>query len=249
MEGFYFTGWLTALIIGFIKMFIGFSNLNSIRSQNLEKVGLYFNFFIGDYTTTKPFFLVYILYVGYLLGLAPLFSWLSVISGSWTFISAWNNKVEPPEKIKELQFKIATMDLPKEDVQSILSELKSILGSDARLENSIEEQVFDKISPPENNTLNLGDEKWPADFEIDTNTKTIVYTGHTDDLSSHFYTYYQYKIEGNVVSMRVLEDSTTTGGKTERHIMDNVVLESDIRKSCEGYSVSDPTRLIVKVLI
>lgn len=236
MEDFYFTGWLFALLLGFIKMVIGFSTLNSLKTKNLMKLGLYYHPFSSQFKTYPTIIFHHIFYVFYLLILAPLFSWVSVIFGTWPFIAMWANKVDVPEKVKEIQYKMATVDLSKDEVLKLKQELEEISGvpSDLNTFDSFVDIEDDSDLFNDKYTLSVGDNEWPASFEIDPKNKKLIYDANTPDYDSIFNSIYEYKFEGVEVLIRTIEDSVNNYGKVFYHIKDNVVLISEIKNQCDN---------------
>lgn len=227
MEDLYFTGWIFAIGLGFIKMVMGFSLLNSIRAQNLKKIDLYFHPFSGQFKNNPTSNAHLIFYVFYLLVLAPIFSWVSVISGVWPFIAAWTNKVEIPEKIREIQYKLATRNLTKEEVLILQNEVSIFNGHAIQTVVSTEN---DSAESNEFNVLKVGDNEWPAEFEIEPSHKRVNYYARTPDYDSIYQSVHEYKFENESVFIRTIEDSVDNYGKVSFHIKDNVVLESSLRE-------------------
>jgi len=231
MEFSYFSGFILAFVIGLVKVAISFSNLLSIRARNLAKVGQHYNCFQGRFVEQKSGKGSHLFFVIYMLVLAPLFSWLSVMSAAWTFVAAWSNKVPVPEKIKEIQFKIASIDLSKEQLAEMYQEIAVFYGVNnpiSALQNSDEDS--DRF------TLVIETGDWPREITVDPKSKTYVYYSRTPDYDSVFNSKFEYKIENLELWQRELEDSVDHYGKIEYDIKDNVVLEYEIRKRHEESS-------------
>lgn len=233
MEDLYFTGWLLAVGLGFIKMVMGFSMLNSTRARNLKKIGLHFHPFSGQFKDSPASFGGLVFYVIYLLAIAPIFSWISFISGVWPFISAWTNRVDVPEKIREIQYKIASVDLSKDEVLSLQNEVLTFHGQTPNpvITSNVETESGDDYT--DKNILQVGDSEWPAEFEIEPNHKRLIYDARTPDYDSIFHSIHEYRFENGSVFMRTIEDSVDNYGKVSFHIKDNVVLESEIQRQCQ----------------
>tara|TARA_B100001248_G_scaffold262204_1_gene256700 strand:- start:38 stop:859 length:822 start_codon:yes stop_codon:yes gene_type:complete len=249
MGEFYFTGWLFALIIGFIKMVMGFSMLNSVRVSNLKKIGLHFSPLSGKFKNSPATAFQHIFYVIYLLVITPLFSWISVVSGVWPFIAMWTNKVDVPEKIKEIQFKLATTNLEKDEILSLIDELQKLSGqTSTKMAENFFVDLSEQIDTPDDDlyTLSIGDDEWPASFDIDPKSKRLDYNANTPDYDSIFKSILEYKFEEQEILIRTVEDSVNNYGKVTFNIKDNVVLTSEIRKQCNDNKFMDYDKQIEK---
>jgi len=128
----YLTGVWIALFIGLSKVCIVISILLSQKAKNLKKINLYYNCTDGAFNSTEPFSKIkVILYLFYLLVIAPIFSWLSVLSATLMIIVYISNRTHVPEEIKSVRFKIAHIDLSKDQMIEIRKEIFKILGIEA----------------------------------------------------------------------------------------------------------------------
>lgn len=215
--------WL-AFLIGLVKVCISTSALFSLRARNLKKVGIHYHCFRGDFISSKPTgVLGFLFYLFYMLMLAPLFSWLSVLSSAWGFISWLSNRTPVPEKIKEAQYKIAHLDLSKDELTKLLSAIAIALGTTLPVTSDSPE------SDEEPNTYVLEPGEWYSEVRVNTSQRRLVFYGHTPDYDSVFNSIYEYRFEGGKLIARLIEDSVEHYGKVEFKIKDNVVLESEIR--------------------
>lgn len=228
MEAFYFYGVLLALLIGFVRVCISVSILFSQRAHNLKKIGLCYNPFQGNFTpsntTTGAKFSKFIFYLFYVLILAPIFSWLSVISFVVGVIARLTNKAPIPECIKEIQFKLANVDLSKDQMIELQTEISKLLGINLRI---LTGETIDE----DDLTYVLKQDKWYIEVCVEpTNKKFSIYSHYPDDYSSQFYSSYEYRFEGTKLFARLLEEHADHYGKLEYQVKDNVVLEGELRK-------------------
>lgn len=214
---FYLTGFFAALIIGIIKLVISLSEVFSRRAQNLSKIGLHWDFWSGNYFPKKTgklsFFFVFI----YLIFIAPLFSWLSVASAAVFYIVRKANQTTPPDRIKEIQFKLSHADLSKNEVVNLKKELDSFLGIE------IEEDPA--------NILNLeqpAETDWTETLTAIPSKMTFEVVDHPSDYGIINYTTCQYRIEGDKVMARLLDFKRSSMGDMCHCVSDGVVLEQAI---------------------
>lgn len=119
----YFNGVFISFLIGLVKLAIGASTALSLKAINLKKLDLHYQPFQGNFTNREAGKSVWALLCLYLLFLAPMFSWLSVISSLLMLVYAWTNKPPTPEKIKEFQYKISTTEYSREQLVELDREM------------------------------------------------------------------------------------------------------------------------------
>lgn len=212
----YESGYILALIINLIKVIISFAVVNSIRSKNMERIGLHFNHFSNTFDLKeKQSLKIVFLYIFYLLVLSPLFSWLSVIVSLLTFIYQYSKKATIPEKIKEIQFKISNISLSKEQMNELMNEIENALGI-KKDNNYNEEELTLKLDTYSELTMNKREKK----LYFDTNF----------DYERMILEVYEFRIEGTKLICRLLEEKDKRIENEIIRVRDNVVLESQIRK-------------------
>lgn len=225
MDDAYTTGVVVAAVIGAVKIAITSSILLSLRARNMSKVGYHYHTFTGQFLKQKPMKGSFIFFILYVLVFAPIFSWLSVISAAWGYIAAHTNKSPVPDKLKEIQFKIANVDLPKDKVIELVSETAALLGVPPEI---------DALDPDSDdgdpNTLVLESGDWYRDITVDASKFRYMMNSHPDDYGIISDIIWEYKIEGSKVFERVIEDKTKTYTEEYWDVKDNVVLEADMRK-------------------
>lgn len=239
MDSFYVTGVQIAFIIGIVKLAFSINCVFSTRAKNFEKIGLYFSLRSGTYTSNTPITVSKVaIFSIHLLILAPIFSWLSVVSAAWLAISSLSSRSSIPEKLKEVQFKVANIELTKEQMMNMLEEVRSILNlpaSDiAALANS------DNEDDP--NTLVLESGSWYSEVKVDPIQRLMIFYANTPDYDSIFHSTFQYRFSGEKLECRLIEDYCDSYGTQEWHVRDNVILESELRRQNENLKLK-PDRL------
>lgn len=201
MLEFYFSGFLIAFIIGVIILFMNLSFLFSVKRKNIEKIGLFYNFAVGNFLETKPnkFLIVFGLLDRLLF--SPLLSWIYVVIVAWRWFSSIINKAPIPEKIKEIQFKISSAELPQEMMDELALEIKKFYGLSA-------------LASPATLVLDTSSD-WYYEVEILPSEMKLMYYSHPSDYLSQFYSTYQYRINGNSVEQKLIEKSSGTCWKRE----------------------------------
>ena len=199
---FYLQGALVVFIIGVVKLIIAFVEMFSQRAQNLKRIDFYWDFWSGHYLPTKRSKLTFVFSTIYLLFITPLFSWLSVAFFALTYLLRKTYQIIPPDRIKEIQYKLANVDLPKKEVLSLKKELDSFLG------------VKEEDDPA--NVLDLQSEEsdWTEMLTVNPSKMTFEVVDHPSDYQVVNYSTCQYKIEGDKVMVRLLELKSDIMGKT-----------------------------------
>jgi hypothetical protein len=235
----YLLGAFFAFLLGLYKVGFSFSTANSIRFKNLNQINLYYDYLTGGTLSSKPSMLSNIIYVSDVLILGPIFSWITIITFVYKLVIGLTNKVSIPERIKEIQFKIASAQLPKEQVVLLVKETEEfygIKGAQSLIDNSAD------------NTLILEDKDWYADLEIEPSSKIYRINSHPPDYMSDFKSKHEYKIEDHKVYSRLIEECFEHAGDKEwsYDVKDNVVLESQIheRESKNKFSFKTPNEKI-----
>lgn len=234
MEDLYLFGYWTAFVIGLIKIVVSLSVINSRRASNLEKINLYYHPMSGQFGEKEFSWWSFAWFVVWMLILAPLFSWLSVISAAYTFISHHTNKTAVPEGLKKIQYQIANLNLGKDQVMSLVRESQSFLApSDSKVTES---NFDDLIAEPdiERPKLEIDNSGFRASWEIDTLRKKIIFDSKTPDYDVITDAILEYKIEDRNVFIRTLHERKKTYTEEYVHIQDNVVIESTIREECKN---------------
>jgi hypothetical protein len=222
----YIIGIVIAVIINLIRLLAQLSIYFSIRATNFKKVGLFYNFATGVFSEDKPttFLLLFSLLDALLI--TPLLSWLYVGYALWIWFSSYVNKVKAPEQFNELQFKLATVDLPKEIVEGIMAELKKYYGVSIKNDNTLltDEEYEDT------NILVINPGEYYSELRVMPSVMKYRWYYHSPDYEIQSKEIYQYEIEGTTVKVRLLERLMEEPLDKYFEVQDNVILESEIRK-------------------
>jgi len=227
----YLTGVFVAALINLIKLVVIFFLLSSTKSKNLKKVGLYFNPVAGNYISEKTSWKYMVFLTCDMLFITPLLSWLSVGYAIFNYIRGAVNKVPVPEAVKELNFKLSSVDLPKEIVQDYMKGVAKFFGLndtafDARTiddDDDVDHDLF-ILEPAEK------EDDWYRDIRLDRSAKYYTMYSRTPDYLQQFTSIHEYKFEGTDLWTRTVEDKEESAGDRDSwDIKDNVVLEYDVR--------------------
>lgn len=227
--GLYLSGVFVAGLIGLAKLIISLFTLFSTKATNLKKIGLYYDPSIGDFSKKQPSWRLFIFIVFDLLIISPLLSWLSVGWSAFLYIKNLVNRESVPEIIRELRFKLSSINLPKVKVQELMREISKFYGIDI---SDIDDRVLaeNEDDDPDSLVLEDGINDVYLEIQISRNNKTFKWYYHTSDYSYNSETVYEYKFDGFKLSVRVLESKNDSIGSGEEfEIKDNVIMENDIR--------------------
>ncbi len=230
MDDIYWSGYIAAFILQVMSLMISLSYIFSTRAKNLKHVGLYYSISQWKFIESKkPWFFWLLFSILFSLFIEPFLSWINVIFRVYWYIKLINNKISTPEKIKEIQFKLWSRLLNKDEVIGLFKELAEFQGLKGDLWVLWEE--FE-----EDNTLVLQDEDgWYAEIEIfDKINKKFAYYSHTPDYDSEWNNIHEYKIEWSKVFSRILEEKTTHPWEEYYDVKDWVILESEIIERLKG---------------
>jgi hypothetical protein len=234
LDAFYIWGYFISLVIGFIKLLVSISISNSQKASNFSKIGLHFSPWQGKFVFYRTSLRSYIFFGIWLIALAPLFSWLSVVSAIYTYISHKVNETEPSDELKKLQFQIANSNLSESQMNEITKKIAILLGAEE--EEKIEEgkpndslEIRDAWNEPE--YLEYTEEYLGnvSRYRIKPEARVIERYFHTDNYDYISNEIIEYKIEGRKVIIRTIESSSDEYTEITNYIKDNVVIESEIR--------------------
>jgi hypothetical protein len=240
--GIYLTGVFIALIINLIIIINVFFTLISTKNRNIKQIGLHFNPWTGNYTKEKLTWKAFSLYIVYLLMISPLFSWLSVGWSVFIYLKGIFNKVPVPEKIKEINFKLSSVDLPKAKVKEYMNEIVKFYGDDYI---NLDDRILDE-DDPDLLVIEPAIEKddWYREIRLDRKIKNFTMYSHTPDYDAQFTDVYDYKFVGSDLWTRKIEHKGEfIGSGEEWDIKNNVVMELEVRnrmgESCLHYKPED----------
>jgi hypothetical protein len=190
---------------------------------------MYYSIAYDTYVESKPTRARILFTLADLLVITPLLSWLFILYNLWFWLASYFNMIASPEKLKELQFNISSMDLPKEKVEELLCDFQRHYGL-YNLLASIDEEDDEK------NVLiieNGGMEDYSAELRV---SPSIMQYSH--NYHAPYYDYatdetYEYKIEGTRVFSRLISrrvHGLFVDGQEHYEFKDGVLLESHIRR-------------------
>lgn len=241
----YVSGVFIAEILNVIFLLSHISILHSVRAKNLSKVGMYYDLAAGKFVEEKSSKWSFAFLLIDMLLISPFLSWYPVIRAAWFWFRARNNKVEIPEQLKELQFKLASVDLPKIQVEKVLAEIRKIAASYGSIDDTEECLEKNLLIIDENNEM-----------RISPTLCRIRHSWHSPDYDATGQTIHEYKIDGFNVEIRLIEEYSGQYDIKEKNIYtvkDNVVLESEIRERAKvdkyanfGETVDDKIKRLKK---
>ena len=219
------------------KLFIAIITGHSQRIKNLRKIGFHYDITEGQCTKSKPSHRKVVFYVFDVLMITPLLSWVYLCYLVFSIIKASINKVPIPEKIKEINYKLSSIDLPKESVKECMNEIAIFYGA--------EDASFDDRNPYEDeydkNTylISSGSEMhdWNVSLKIDKKGRKFMINARDPDFGEHITTY-EYKFEGQELWSRSIELKHQHPDHTEFDIKNGVVMEQEYRDRQKNSLVS-----------
>lgn len=141
---FYISGVLFAFIVNVARVILAVSDCFSVRTKNFNKVKMYYDISTGGYSVKKASKVRYAMVFVELLIVSPLLSWLSVLLFAYAARKRSLKKLRLPEKMKEINFKLSSSELPKEKVKESLNELAFFYGLPAiDLRTSSDDEDYD----------------------------------------------------------------------------------------------------------
>ncbi len=198
----------------------------SQRIKNLKKIGGYYNLTEGQLTKEKPSFGKLAFWVVDILIITPFLSWLYVGYYIVMLIKARINKTPIPEKLKEINYKLSSLDLPKKMVKECLNEIARFYGG----------PDVDFRDPYDDDSKNYYDIKsgygrndWNVHLELDKSTHSFTITSRDPDFGEHIHTF-EYRFEGTMLWSRIIETKDKYSDHVEYEIRNGVVLEQEYRE-------------------
>jgi hypothetical protein len=224
---YYIFGVSIAFLINIYTLLLNMLTGISRRIKNLKKIGGHYNLTKGQLTKEKPTVGKLAFWVADILIITPLLSWLYVGYYVVMLIKARINKTPVPEKLKEINFKLSSIDLPKELVKECLNEIARFYGGPG----------VDFRSPYDDDDwknyydIKSGDGRhdWNVHLDLDKSTHSFVITSRDPDFGEHIDTF-DYRFEGTVLWSRTIETKHEYPDHVDYEIRDGVVLEQEYRE-------------------
>jgi len=244
--GYYLLGVIIAFLINVVRLFITIITGFSQRIRNIQKLGFQYNITEGQCTKEKPTPGKVAFYIADVLIITPLLSWLYVCYFLFTIVKARINKAPVPEKLKEINYKLSSVDLPNEVVKECMNEIARFYGA--------EDAGFDDRNPYDDEyykntyviTSGSGMHDWNVDLELDKKSRTFAINARDPDFGEHIDTY-EYKFEGTELWTRTIEAKHKYPDHTEYDIKTGVVMEQDYRARQKDTLFSSPEEVEEKI--
>ncbi len=246
----YLGGVLVVFLINLVKIIVAAIAASSQKIKNIEKLGLYYNIIEGQCTKQKPSWAKVAFYLFDQLVIAPLLSWVNVFYFSFIFIKARFNRVPLPEKIKEINFKLSSANLPRETVKECFNEIARFYGGEVA--------EIDDRNPYNNEydknryVISSGDIMHDSNIHLEIDKKNHSFTIIARDPSPTFgehITTCEYKFDGTELWTRTIERKhkyKDWDTEYEYDIKNGVFLEQEFRDRQESLS-SDVQKIIFMV--
>lgn len=226
--GTYLLGVFVAFLINLVKLVVAAIGASSQRIKNIQKLGLHYNITEGQCTKEKPTWGRVIFYLIDLLVITPLLSWPYVCYFAFAVAKARINRAPLPEKLKEINYKLSSADLPREIVKDCMDEIARFYGAeDAGVDDrNPYEDEYDK------NTYVIssgsGRDDWNIHLELGKKSRCYTIISRDPDFGEHI-DICEYKFEGTELWTRTIEAKHKYPDHTEYDIRNGVVMEQDFR--------------------
>ena len=195
----YIKGVVVAFVIGIIKVLVGLRMRSSTRAKNFARLGLHYRVGNDAFEAAGTSAAGWLGYVGYMLVLAPLFSWLSVAAAVWTFLSFRRARTRLKAEFKAFLDLLDSRELSREQLIEAQEKLQASTGRPGAAVTS------DGGDDPA--CLVLEDKDgWYSEVTAKPEDKTLVFYGHSDDYHSILHSTEEYRFDGTQVLTRLLSD-------------------------------------------
>jgi hypothetical protein len=135
MDDAYFLGATIALLIESLNVVIYISRLKSIKTQNLNQIGLFWDYFRNSYIIKRRSKLECVLGIFLSLIVATLFSWVYVFGKTYNLIYCRIiDQIKLPHEVELIKFKISMVNMNVEQVNQLAKRLDEIIGLDLPME-------------------------------------------------------------------------------------------------------------------
>jgi len=244
--GFYLSGVFLCAALNFVRLVITAFGLFSTKSGNFKRVQLYYDITTGGYSKEKVSWKKALYHCVDLLVITPLFSWLAVVWIVILYIRLYINKSPVPEKIKEINYKLSSVELPSDKVKECMNEIASFYGySDAGFRTLYDSEDDDPnefvFEPAEK------EDDWYSELQLNPSlNKYTIYT-HSPDYAGRYTTLFEYKFNSPSLASRVIESKNEYYVDVSYDIKDGVVLENDVRETMSKSGFSTPEKIDEKI--
>lgn len=245
----YIAGVLVVFLINLGKLFVAVIASSSQKNKNIEKLGLHYNIIEGHCTKQKPTWGKVTFHLFDLLVIAPLLSWVNVCYFAFSLVKKRVNKAPLPEKLKEINYKLSTVNLPRETVKDYINEIARFYGGeDAGIdERSLYDDEYDK----NRYVISSGDIMHDSNVHLELDKKNHSFRIIARDPSPTFVKHiatYEYKFNASELWSRTIEKKRKYPGSNELEydIKNGVFLEQEFRDRQKSLS-SDVQKIIFMV--
>ena len=222
---FYLLGVFVAVLISLVKLTIMVCALSSIKNKNLKKIGLHYSPWAGNYTKNKISWKGMGSLVAVILLIEPLLSWINVCYATFQYIKKIVNKVPVPEKVKEINFKLSSVTLPKDKVEEYVNESAQFFGlkdADLRTLDHDCPYLFILESAEHEND-------WYRELTLDRTTTHYTIYDRSPDIFDTYTDIYEYRFKDNSLWIKAIESKSEYMRDIDYNIRNNVVLEDNVR--------------------
>jgi len=225
----YLSGVALCIGINVFRLVVILFGFSSTKSKNFRRVKLYYDITTGGYSKQKLSRSALTFRFVDMFLISPLLSWIGVIWTIVAYVRAHVNKAPVPEKIKEVNFKLSSMELPEDKVKACLNEIASFYGySDPGFRTLTDNEDDDPnefvFSPAEDK------DDWYSEMRLNPSANQYTIYTHSPDYAGQYTALYEYKIDNTELHSRVIESKNEWYVEVDYDIKDNVVLESNVRE-------------------
>jgi hypothetical protein len=221
----YESGALFAFLVTLFSIIAKAAENSGFRNSNLNKLGRFYNFWLDSHTRFKKntYFSV-VIPIAFRLTLATVFSWLTVLLSSLSYVWQKKSRANMHPKLKEFLLLISTREYTKDALLELDSKISQELGM--QTSSSSSEEMPEEVTVPlyhvDNNTC----------FSVNTSALTFKNSYSTNDGYSAV-SEGEYKIDPQsfAVTWRTLYSASGIYGSYQIFIRDGVVLEQGIRNA------------------
>ncbi len=121
----YLTGVILVEAFGLLELLSIFIDTFSARFQNFTNAGFFFDPITEKFYTHKQPSKTWAFYFADLIIFTPLLSWVSCVLLITSFIKKYSARSHLPDKVKELEYRLSTIVLQKEETIALINELNA----------------------------------------------------------------------------------------------------------------------------
>jgi len=222
MEDFYLIGVVLAFMTGCYNLLANLIFSFSTRLKNLKKVGYYYNLSTSMLQDSPPGVWDYSFHIIWMIILAPIFSWVTVVSFLYSIIKSKIKLSSLPERLNEFNFKLDSSEKGVKDIIQISRSTNHALGLKGPNIYLPIERIFLDLR------IDDGD-GYITNYVISPSELKIYISSHTPDFDETD-TVLEYKIDDLEVYGRTIESKNSDYSGKICSIKDNIIIESELHK-------------------